>query len=121
VLSLTLISTSPATRGKRDLPSGESRLRPFLASVQVDWSDAASVVDYLVDYWRVLFGERRAFDEAHVRELAQHYVSRARDVAAAQNHAMVPDEDRARGPIPRIGRRSPMRSSITPAFTAPGR
>ncbi len=102
VLSLTLISTSPATPGERDLPLGEARLRRFLATVQVDWADAASVVDYLVGYWRVLWGEQRAFGEAQIRELAQHDVARARDVAAAQNHGMLRDEDRARGPLSSI-------------------
>ncbi len=47
VLSLTLISTSPATPGERDLPPGQDRLRRFLATVQVDWSDPTSVVDHL--------------------------------------------------------------------------
>jgi pimeloyl-ACP methyl ester carboxylesterase len=102
VLSLTLIGTSPATPGERDLPPGEARLRRFLATVQVDLSDPALVVDYLVGYWRVLWGEQRTFDEAHIRPLAQHDVARARDVAAAQNHGMLPDEDRARGPLSSI-------------------
>lgn len=102
VLSLTLISTSPATPGQRDLPPVQPRLRRFLATVQVDWSDPASVVDYLVDYWRVLCGEQRTFDEAHIRELARHDVARARHVAAAQNHGVLPDENRARRPLSSI-------------------
>lgn len=102
VLSLTLISTSPATPGERDLPPGQARLRRFLATAQVDWSDPASVVDHLVGYWRVLWGEQRTFDEAHIRELAQHDVARARHVGGAQNHGVLPDEDRARGPLSSI-------------------
>ena len=35
-----------------------------------DWSNPDSVVDYLVDYWRILAGER-AFDETRVRELVR--------------------------------------------------
>jgi pimeloyl-ACP methyl ester carboxylesterase len=99
VLSLVLISTSPAVPGERDLPPGEESLRRFLATVQVDWADATSVVDHLVDYWRVLWGKDRTFDEAHIRELAQRDIDRARDPAAAQNHGLLPDEARVRGPL----------------------
>ena len=102
VLSLALMSTSLAAPGERDLPSSEARLRRFLATAKVDWSDTDSVVDYLVDYWRVLWGQERRFDEAYIREIAQRDVARARDVAAAQNHAMLPDEDRGRGPLSSI-------------------
>jgi pimeloyl-ACP methyl ester carboxylesterase len=52
-----------------------------------------------VDYWRVLWGKDRTFDEAHIRELAQRDVDRARDPAAAQNHGLLPDEARLRGPL----------------------
>ena len=102
VLSLVLISTSPATPGDRGLPGGSRRLNRFLAEVEVDWSDAASVVDYLVEYSRVLAGGERGFDEAAIRELARRDVKRARDFAAAQNHGMLADEPRPRGPLSSI-------------------
>jgi pimeloyl-ACP methyl ester carboxylesterase len=70
--------------------------------VEIDWADATSVVDYLVDYWRVLCGQERAFDEAHIRELALRDVARARDIAAAQNHAIAPKEDGPRDPLSSI-------------------
>jgi pimeloyl-ACP methyl ester carboxylesterase len=98
-LSLVLISTSPATPGERGLPPASDRLRRFLTTVHVDWSNQTSVVDYLVDYWRVLWGQRRAFDAGYIRELAHHDVTRARNVAAAQNHAVLRDEDRPRAPL----------------------
>ena len=43
VLSLVLISTSPATPGERRLPPATERYRRFLATAEVDWSDRASV------------------------------------------------------------------------------
>jgi pimeloyl-ACP methyl ester carboxylesterase len=98
VRSLVLISTSPALPGERALPAPADRLRSFLATAEIDWADATSVVDYLVDYWRVLWGQERAFDEPHIRELARRDVARARDIAAAQNHAIAPNEDRPRDP-----------------------
>jgi len=102
VLSLVLISTSPALPGRQSLPPGSDRLKRFLATAQVDWSDADSIVDYLVDYWSVLSGEERAFAEAHIRELARRDVARSHDIAAAQNHAILPDKDRLRDPPPSI-------------------
>src|SRR5262245_58214621 len=46
VLSLVLISTSPATPGTRDLPSPTAAFGAFIASAQVDWTNPASVVEY---------------------------------------------------------------------------
>ena len=47
VLSLVLISTSPATPGDRDLPSPTAAFGRFVATADVDWSDAESVIEYL--------------------------------------------------------------------------
>jgi pimeloyl-ACP methyl ester carboxylesterase len=101
VLSLTLISTSLALPDDQELPGSTDELRRFFASVQVDWSDAASVVEYLVDYWRVLAGERR-FDEGAVRDVARRDVERARNFAAAQNHADLADDEVPREPLSSI-------------------
>jgi hypothetical protein len=47
-----------------------------LRETQVDWSDAASVIEYLVDYSRVLAGGQHPFDEAAVRELIDAFALR---------------------------------------------
>jgi pimeloyl-ACP methyl ester carboxylesterase len=99
VLSLSLISTSPAVAGERDLPPSEESLGRFLSTAHVDWADAGSLVDYLVDHWRVLWGPERTFDEAHIRDLAWRDVERAHDPAAAQNHGLLRDDARERGPL----------------------
>jgi pimeloyl-ACP methyl ester carboxylesterase len=99
VRSLVLITTSPAAPGERDLPGGEPRLGRFLSTARVDWADDTSHVDYLVEYWRVLWGEHRAFDEARVRGIAQRDIDRARNPAAAQNHGLVPYDSREREPL----------------------
>jgi pimeloyl-ACP methyl ester carboxylesterase len=91
VRSLVLISTSPTTPGNRALPPPTEAFTQFVAGAEADWSDAASVVEYLVDYLRVLAGGKRPFDEAAARELARRDVERARDFAAAQNHDAIPD------------------------------
>jgi pimeloyl-ACP methyl ester carboxylesterase len=90
VLTLTLISTSPATQVAVELPAATGRYREFVASAEVDWADEQSVVDYLVEYARVLAGR---FDERATRELVLHDVARAHDIAASENHGLVADGD----------------------------
>lgn len=100
VVSLVLISTSPAVPGERDLPGIDASVGRFLATAQVDWADEASMRDYLVDYWRVLWGAERTFDEGHILDLVQRDVERADDPAAAPNHGLVDDDESAeRGPL----------------------
>jgi pimeloyl-ACP methyl ester carboxylesterase len=102
VLSLVLISTSPATRGEPSLPSATERFGSFLAAAEVDWSDQGSVIEYLVAYERMLAGGVRPFDEAAWRELVGSDVERARDIAASQNHTMIPEGDVPSEPLSAI-------------------
>ena len=50
VLSLVLISTSPATPGHRELPASTEDFARFVTMATVDWWEAGSVIEYLVDY-----------------------------------------------------------------------
>jgi pimeloyl-ACP methyl ester carboxylesterase len=102
VLSLVLMSTSPALPGDRGLPPCTERYARFLATVGVDWSDDISVIEYLVDYSRALAGGQRPFDETAVRALARRDVARTRNIAAAQNHDAIPDGNRSREPLSSI-------------------
>jgi pimeloyl-ACP methyl ester carboxylesterase len=102
VLSLVLISTSPATRGERSLPSATERFCGFLTSAEVDWSDRGSVIEYLVAYQRMLAGGVRPFDEVAWHEFVGRDVERARDITAAQNHSLIPDGDPPSEPISSI-------------------
>ena len=102
VLSLVLISTSPATTGERALPSATETYQQFLASAEVDWSDRGSVIEYLVGYARVLAGGERPFDKAAVRELVCRDVERARNIAASKNHGMIPAGKVSRQPLSSI-------------------
>jgi pimeloyl-ACP methyl ester carboxylesterase len=102
VHSLVLISTSPAVPVQRELPPPSDELGRFVATARVDWSDPASVIEYLVDYSRVLAGSERPFDEPATRDLIRRDVERARDLAALQNHDLIEDG----------GRRSAALSSI---------
>jgi pimeloyl-ACP methyl ester carboxylesterase len=91
VLSLVLISTSPATPGDRALPPPTEEFGRLVAALKVDWSDPESVVDYLVDYSRVLAGAQRRFDELAARDLARRDVERAEHLASLQNHELLPE------------------------------
>jgi pimeloyl-ACP methyl ester carboxylesterase len=102
VRSLVLISTSPAVPVPRRLPPPTDEFARFVAAAEVDWSDAESVIEYQVGYWRVLAGGRRPFDEPAARDLVRRDVERARNFAAAQNHDAIPDEGRSRGPLSAI-------------------
>ena len=102
VLSLALISTSPATPGDRRLPGPTEEFRRFVAGVEVDWSKPESVMEYLVGYSRVLAGGRRPFDEAACRALVLRDVGRANNVAALQNHDLISRDDRPRQPLSSI-------------------
>jgi pimeloyl-ACP methyl ester carboxylesterase len=103
VRSLVLISTSRALPDGGELPSSTEEFARFVTTARVDWSDPASVIEYLVDYSRVLSGGRRPFDEAAIRELARRDVERARDFGAARNHEILADDDeRSRPPLSSI-------------------
>jgi len=102
LLSLVLISTSPATPGQRGLPPPTERYSQFLGSAELDWADRDSVVDYLVGYSQVLAGDGRRFDEAAARELVRRDVERARDIAASENHAALPDGEAPDAPLSAI-------------------
>ncbi len=96
VLSLVLVSTSPATPGERGLPPSAERYQQFVASATVDWTDERLVIEYLVSYARVLAGAARPFDEAAMQELVCRDVERAHDIAASENHGLA-----AEGETPR--------------------
>jgi pimeloyl-ACP methyl ester carboxylesterase len=102
VLSLILISTSAAVPVQRELPPPTEAFGRFVSTARVDWSDADSVIEYLVDYSRVLAGGERPFDEAAARDLVRREAERARDLAALQNHDSIPDDGRRREPLSAI-------------------
>jgi pimeloyl-ACP methyl ester carboxylesterase len=102
VLSLVLISTSSALAGEHELPPPTEDFARFVAAAKVDWSDAESVIEYLVGYSRMLAGGRRPFDEGAMRAFVRRDVERARNFAAAQNHDVLPDDERPRAPLSSI-------------------
>jgi pimeloyl-ACP methyl ester carboxylesterase len=102
VRSLILISTSPAAPTGRALPPPTDEFGRFVGAAGPDWSDAASVIDYRVDYARLLAGGMRVFDEPAARALVRREAERARDLAALQNHSMIAGDDRPRAGLSAI-------------------
>jgi pimeloyl-ACP methyl ester carboxylesterase len=102
VLSLVLISSSPATSGERDLPSPSEEFGRFVSTAEVEWSDRESVIEYLVAYSRLLAGGRRPFDEVAVRAFVRRDVERARDVAAMRNHDLLSEGETPTKPVSSI-------------------
>jgi pimeloyl-ACP methyl ester carboxylesterase len=109
--SLTLISTTAAVPIGRGLPPPTDEFGRFVSSARVDWSDHDSVIDYLVDYQRLLAGGRREFDEEAARGLVRRDVERARDPAAVQNHDVL---DHGEGPA------APLSSIAAPTLVIHG-
>jgi pimeloyl-ACP methyl ester carboxylesterase len=103
VLSLVLISTSPAVPGERELPQPSEEFGRFVTTAQMDWRDSAAAIEYLVDYSRVLAGGRRPFDDPAARDLARRDIERARDFRAAQNHDVLPEGESSNKPLSTIG------------------
>jgi pimeloyl-ACP methyl ester carboxylesterase len=102
VRSLVLISTSSALPGERELPPPTEDFTRFVTTAEVDWSDSESVIEYLVNYSRVLAGAMRPFDEGPMRVLVRRDVERAHDFAAAQNHDVLPDGEPPRASLSSI-------------------
>ena len=102
VSSLVLISTSPVVPVTRELPGPTEAFSRFVAEAAVDWSDTDSVLQYLVEYSRVLAGGQRPFDEAACRELLQRDLERADSVASLQNHDLMGQGDRPHPPLASI-------------------
>jgi pimeloyl-ACP methyl ester carboxylesterase len=103
VRSLVLLSTSPALPTGRRLPPPTEAFTRFVSTATVDWSDAASFVEYQVGYQRVLAGGQRPFDEPAARDLARREVERARDLAAVQNHDLIAGDTATSRPLSSIG------------------
>ena len=102
VVSLVLISTSPATPGDRSLPPPTKRFSRFFCDAHVDWSNRESMIDYLVDYSCLLAGDQRPCDGVALRDLVRRDVERANNVASLQNHELMSHDDRSHPPLSSI-------------------
>jgi pimeloyl-ACP methyl ester carboxylesterase len=98
VLSLTAISSSPVGTDKSRLPGvSEAFARHMAAGEEVDWSDRAQVVAYMVKDSRVLAGTARPIEEAAVRAFVERDYDRADGYLCATNHGVLKVGEEWRG------------------------
>jgi pimeloyl-ACP methyl ester carboxylesterase len=96
VRSLVLVTTGPAVSVERELPGSAEEYGRFLANTEVDWTQAESAIEYLVEHWRVLSGGQRPYDADRIRRLAIADVARSGGLASAQNHGLLDSDGRRR-------------------------
>lgn len=102
VASLALISTSP---GKGDdLPSMSPELQAAFSAemAEPDWSDRASVIDYLVEDARLYAAASRPFEEEAMRDLVSRAYDRTANMASAMNHFMLDDWGHSREELAKV-------------------
>jgi pimeloyl-ACP methyl ester carboxylesterase len=102
VLSLVLISTSPALAVRRELPPPTDAFGQFFSGPAIDWSDPESVIDYRSRYTLMLAGNDHQLDQTQMKEFVRRDVERARDFSAAGNHDQLTDNGRDRRPLSSI-------------------
>ena len=88
VLSVTLMSTSPATPGGPELPPPSDALRAVFSGdgpAEPDWSDREAAIAYLLEAERPYVGSR-GLDEAAMRALLGRVYDRSGSMPSANNH-----------------------------------
>lgn len=92
--SLTLMSTTAIESTGRELPGMSPELRTTFETPlpDPDWTDHAAVVDHLVEGELPYLGPVRT-DDRELRERAERIFDRTGDLAAAQNHWILGDDD----------------------------
>jgi pimeloyl-ACP methyl ester carboxylesterase len=95
VLSLTLMSTSPAGTGGPELPPMSDALRALFggdAPAEPDWSDRDAAIAYLLEGERPYAGSR-GVDEAALRTVLGRVFDRSASLPSANNHFIVEGTD----------------------------
>jgi pimeloyl-ACP methyl ester carboxylesterase len=91
--SLTVISSSPIGEDTSKLPgSSPAYNRHFAAFPQIDFSDRAQAVAFLVEDARQTAGPAHPFDEAEVRRFVERDFDRAVHFGSVANHVAVKGE-----------------------------
>lgn len=92
IASLSAISTSPVGIDTSKLPGMTAAYLAHSAKGNdVDWSDRAQVIEFMVEDSRMLASTAHPFDAARLREFVSHDYDRAGGLASATNHFMLAD------------------------------
>jgi pimeloyl-ACP methyl ester carboxylesterase len=94
VRSLTAISTTPVGADSSGLPASEKTWFDHQAttSEQVDWTDRAQVIAFMVDDARLTTSTAHPFDEAQVRAFIERDYDRSGGYLSATNHGVLMSE-----------------------------
>jgi pimeloyl-ACP methyl ester carboxylesterase len=100
VLTLTTISSSPLGTDKAHLPGASAAYNAYGATGEdVDWSNRAQVIDFLLGEARISAGAGRPFAEADVRAFVERDYDRSGGYLSTFNHAMLTVADIWRGEL----------------------
>jgi pimeloyl-ACP methyl ester carboxylesterase len=98
VTSLTVISASPLGTDTSHLPQASEAYKEHSAvGANVDWSERAQVIDFMVKDSRMIASTAYPFDEARTRAFIEQDYDRAGGFASATNHFMLKGGDRWKG------------------------
>lgn len=90
VKTLTVMSTSPVGTDTLHLPGTTAEYMEHSNSgANVDWTDRAQVIDFMLRDSRAIAGTAFPFDEDRMRTFIERDYDRARNFAAATNHFSV--------------------------------
>jgi pimeloyl-ACP methyl ester carboxylesterase len=103
VLSITLMSTSPAGTGGPELPPMSGELRALFGEEQPepDWADREAAIAFLLEGERPYAGSR-GVDEAGLRAVLARVYDRSANLASANNHFVLEGGDMARARLAEI-------------------
>lgn len=95
VRSLVAVMTMPYAVDLPEAPVlNEGFVEHLGKAADLDWSDRAAVVDWIVGKWQRLAGSGHVFDEPRSRRLAEIEFDRARDIATMCNFIVLDDDVR---------------------------
>jgi pimeloyl-ACP methyl ester carboxylesterase len=103
IASLTAISTSPVGLDRSRLPGLSARFTEHMAAAEdVDWSNRAQVISYMIEDAKVLAGTGRPVDEAQVRRFVGQDFDRSGGYEHPMNHGALKVGDAWRGRLNEI-------------------
>ena len=104
ILTITLMSTSPAGTGGAELPPMSAELRALFSDdgpPEPDWSDREAAITWMLEGERPYAGSR-GIDEAAMRALLGRVYDRSTSLPSANNHFIVDGTDTARARLAEI-------------------
>ncbi|MCJ9690654.1 MULTISPECIES: alpha/beta fold hydrolase [Rhizobium] len=100
VKTLTLISTTPVGVDTSALPhTTDAYMEHASTGENVDWTDNAQVIEFLVKDTQMIAGSAHPYDEGRARAFVERDVKRAKNFVSATNHFMLKGGQTLRGKL----------------------